>query len=663
MKRGLLYRHYYSMLILVFIFGFSSLVFFVADFEPSLTGFAVADCLDSDGDGYYNEACTTEDLGCGTATKLVALSYDNANLDFDGTYVTYSNEESGNWDVYYSDLSGTILPISTDGNSDINPSIYESDIVYQSYSSDNWNIVLFGIDIGNQDITTDTSDETSPDLNENYIVFERDTGTDHDIYYYDRNTQTEDVLVSGTGDQISPSIDSTGLVAYASNEDGDYEIYTITIDGTATQITDNSNKDIAPNIDDNIIVWQTNNGANWDVYAYTSGSIINVAIGDHNERNPSINDGVVTWMDDRTGDYNIYSYDISSGETTQITSEETDETTPVIIRDSIAWLDYRSGNDDIYYALISDCTGLTGDCDDSDDTSYPTAKEICSDEIDNDCNDEADDSCDADLTEDEEETTTSSSCLIDDIEYNPWGDESFTNTNSANDSDLVYTVILGDGTCETETITSYIYSTYTDDGVRYYTDSLVETLSGIMTYSEADGYDVGYADWTVSWPGTDTYFYFIGEVNGDLVLGDTLLVCEDGTSCPGESITITDASDYIGEDEEEETVVEEEEEEEIDCPSLWDCSNVDWSDCSDSVTTRDLNDCQGQPNTSDEIECWDDEYLPESEKECLEESTDTESEEEDETEEETESEDVPFWSNVSLVILLGLLVGYYWKKQ
>jgi hypothetical protein len=272
--------------------------------------------------------------------------------------------------------------------------------------------------------------------------------------------------------------------------------------------------------------------------------------------------------------------------------------------------------------------------------------------------------------------TSENSCVIHEISYNPWADGNLENTLQAGNGDSVFTVSLGDGSCSTESVTFYVYKTYFD-GTGYYTENLVDTLTGTVQHLEEDNLDFGYAPWTASWPGTDTYYYFIGEINGNKVEGDTLLVCENIDSCVGESITIEDISinsGIITEEIESTESVTEVEEIILDCPSLWDCSNLEWSDCSKGIKTRDLDFCSLSPNINNELECWNQEYLPESKKECLniEDSyeciTDSDcsrTEEciDNECIEIVQEEEVPFWNNFSIILLLVLLSGYYILKN
>ena len=227
--------------------------------------------------------------------------------------------------------------------------------------------------------------------------------------------------------------------------------------------------------------------------------------------------------------------------------------------------------------------------------------------------------------------------------------------------------------------TFYLYSTYTDDGITYYTNTLEETFEGFIENYADEGFDLGYTPWTATWPGEDTYYYFIAKTSGgQMVAGDTLLVCETDT-CEGTSITIADIDDYIttATTEEEDTTdfdetYEEVEyectsdsdcndgsicsdyictQEEIDCTSMWDCSSVDWTDCEDGYTTRDLESCI-YPDYDLYPECWTSDYLPESEKTCL-----------VEEEETTSEEDVPFFTTINLIMLILLISGYYYRRK
>ena len=102
-------------------------------------------------------------------------------------------------------------------------------------------------------------------------------------------------------------------------------------------------------------------------------------------------------------------------------------------------------------------------------------------------------------------------------------------------------------------------------------------------------------------------------------------------------------------------------EEELDCESLWDCSKAEWSDCSDGIKIRNLDDCT-TPDADTESECWADEYLPDTEAECLEDTTNTEATNDNNLNEDTE-EEVPFFTWLNLLVMLGILTGYYYYKS
>ncbi len=686
---------------------------------------ATSDCVDDDEDGYYDEDCTIDDLGCVNETEYVTDSAEQQTVDAYGDYIVYADDSSGNVDIYlYNVEDATTKQLSTSSAPDINPAIYNDHVVWQSLDSGSWDIVLYDIDTASATtITTEATHEVSPAIYDDTVIWSDNRGTDWNIYSYSISTATTRALVNESGNQSYPRIFDDKIV-YQTDSGGKGDIYMYDIDSRdATQITSGTAKDIAPDTDGDYIVWQSAGTYNWDLYAYDISTQDTFVISDNdgNQRLASIDGGKVVWMDDRDGNFNIFYYDIAANETAQLTDDENHQVSPKITNSMVYWIDLRNGNGDIFGTSVEEgCDAVTGDCDDTDDTVYPAANETC-DSVDNDCDDEIDEEEDCE----EEEVT----CFLEGTGYQLWVDESFSSViNAAGDGETVYAVSYGDGTCEVTSMDFYVYSTYYDDTTRaYYTNELIESLSGTMENYPDENYDIGYGDITVTWPDEDTYYYFIGVIGNFTVVGDTLLVCESSDDCTGESVTIVDAEDYaaslIGavlEETECETdddclslygssaytcqdgtcaietecssddtcnpyacdvtnigcytscTVDEEctngyvctegicAEEEIDCSSQWDCSNVEWSECVDGIQTLDLNACQTLP--TDDV-CYDEENLPEYERDCEEETVEVEIGIEESTEEVTTTEEVPFFTWLNLILVLAILISYYAYKH
>lgn len=632
------------------------------------TGFAVS-CTDADGDGYYDEECSIscEDEG------IITSSYSQQGIEADENYIVYKDNTLGNWDVYVYDLnSGISTQISSSEEADINPDVNSDYVVWQSLINEVWQVYIYDFSTGvSQALSESSSHQVSPIISSEWIVWSDFRNGNWDIYGYADGSEYE--LLSGEGDQTQTRIYENYLV-YVSDSNGNNDVYLYDFaTGLSTQISSSSADDVAPDIDGKYVVWQNNEAGNWDIYAYEleTGEISIVSEISANEYLPRISENIIVWE----ANSDIYFYDISEQDSGVLIDDDYKQYTPSIFEGKIYWIDLRSDNEDIYgMTFDGECLSQVGDCDDANNAIYPDAEEICDDYLDNDCNEIIDTDCGV--------SSANDSCILSDKSSNIWTDESWSaNINSASSGETVYMVSYGDGNCGSVSSTFYLYSVAENNG-EYFTDELVGSFSGIVENYPDEGYDVAYIDWVSE--GEDTYYYFISLLGDSGAVGDSILVCSS-TDCNGESISVSDAEDYLanllgGTELEEELEIECESdedcetgfvceenacvaEEEIDCNTQWDCSGASWSTCDNGISTRDLDLCV-QP--TDEI-CYGDEYLPESEKACTSTSSSiaapTESGTETKESESVTTEDVPFFSWFNLLLVLGLLIGYYYLRE
>ena len=95
----------------------------------------------------------------------------------------------------------------------------------------------------------------------------------------------------------------------------------------------------------------------------------------------------------------------------------------------------------------------------------------------------------------------------------------------------------------------------------------------------------------------------------------------------------------------------------MDCAAQWDCSNVEWTPCVDGIATRDLTQCQIQPS---DAECFNEENIPSSSQSCKQEAPVSPKET---TTKQTVTEEVPIFTWINILCIMGLLTAYYaWKK-
>ena len=629
----------------------------------ALTGYATIDCSDNDGDFYYSESCPSAITSCATENLLVTSSSNKRDLEVYENQIVYKDDINGNWDIFHYDIStGVTKQLSTSLRTDSSPKFYGNYVVWQSLEHGNWDIFMYDLSLDTlTEVANLSTNEILPDIYGTTIVWAAISRYgDWDIQKKDISTGITSRLIAKPNNQSSPRIHSDYLV-YTEGISPNLNIYLYKIStATTTQIT-SSGRNNAPEISDSYIVWQSDDTSTWNVYAYNLATGITTTVSadtSYNERLPKIYSDKVVWMDDRNAVFDIFHYDLTTATTTQVTQASSNQDLPAIWDDAIYWSDDLTGYDDIYTGEISSsCTYLSGDCDDSNSVINPGATELCGDLLDNDCDGNIDEGCDT-------TTTNTTTCLVEGTDYNIWTDLAWSYVlNDAGDSESVSLLSYGDVSCDPSTIVFYIFSTYYDETYgTYTTDYLYDTLEGTLQIYSDDGISLIYADWTTVWPGEDTYFYYILATEDEAVLGDTLYLCES-SDCTSESITISDAEDYLAAlGPNATTVIEDEEEyiaddEEIDCGSQWDCSNVEWSDCIEGYSSRDLYECTTTP-TDDE--CWADEFVPSYEVECYEDSSNDE-EIIDEIMDTTE--EVPIFSWLNLLVVSLILISYYFYRE
>jgi len=657
-KRVIDSDRFFLVLIIILVLGFS-----IGFGNQIQSGYAVVDCIDTDEDGYYDEGCSLEDFGCYEVESLIVDSYDKGSLDIDENYFVYISNSG----VYSYDLISSSNSLLSDGLTEVsNSRIYGNYVVWQALVGNYWQIYLHDLEQSTTTILNEfASHQISPDVYGNYVVWADNVGGDWDIYLRDLNDGTQSLIISETQNQYSPRIYGDYIV-YIDDASGTKDVYLYKISTEEITLIDGSDGDQnSISIYENYVVWQSNSAGNWDIYSYdiSTDGIIIVTSESYDEKYPKVSNNLIVWAKYDDNDYDLEYYDFETQDFYSLTDDGVNQILPVVSSSYVVWLDDTNGNYDIFGKTVNPaCDSLMfGDCDDSSALISPAGTESC-DSLDNDCDGEIDEGCDAASI-----TSTEGDCLIDEISSNVWVESTWNKTiNFALDGESVYLVSYGDGSCGTDASDFYLYSAVDDDGT-YVTDELVESFifASIKNY---DTYDASYASWNAVYD-NDKYYYFISVLNETVVLGDTLLVCEADATCSAESITISDAEDYLKlyssgcltDDDcdagetcvdsncEESSVIET-------CEEEWDCSNVEWSECVDGISTLDLSQCQSIP-VSDA--CYTSDYLPTTEKSCSSTTSNQAVEISDSVDEEITNEEVPVFSWINLLLVIGILVGYY----
>ncbi|MCK4949807.1 MAG: hypothetical protein KAS60_06955 [Thermoplasmata archaeon] len=117
-------------------------------------------------------------------------------------------------------------------------------------------------------------------------------------------------------------------------------------DGGETRITtDPTTKQLSPAIWENRIVYDSNENGNEDVFLYdiTTGITTQITTDSADQWNPKIYGDYIVWVDTRNGNRDVYAYDLGTGTEMQITTDPDDQAHPNVYGDIIAWTDFRNG--------------------------------------------------------------------------------------------------------------------------------------------------------------------------------------------------------------------------------------------------------------------------------------------------------------------------------
>ena len=166
---------------------------------------------------------------------------------------------------------------------------------------------------------------------------------------------------------------SNEQIAFVSKRDGNSEIYTMRLDGSAlTRITNNPAEDVYPawSPDGSKLAFASNRDGNFEIYISDSSGLTRVTNNPADDLYPawSPNGGKLAFASYRDGNFEIYISD-STG-LTRVTNNSADDLYPDWSPDGgkLAFASNRDGNFEIY---INDSTGLTRVTNNSADDLYP----------------------------------------------------------------------------------------------------------------------------------------------------------------------------------------------------------------------------------------------------------------------------------------------------
>jgi beta propeller repeat protein len=194
-----------------------------------------------------------------------------------------------------------------------------------------------------------------PSVDGNYLVWSDDReGGMYATFLYFLNNGTETQISPATSfDPQNPRV-SGSLVAYQDNSAGEADIFVYDISsGNTLRITDDPMvPHIFPAISGNRIVWMDyrDDPLSPKIYANgtSPGSEAALSLSVSDQDSPAMYGDLVVWQDNRNANWDIYLYNLTSNEEIQVTDDGNDQTNPAIYGNRIVWTDSRNTPSEIY---------------------------------------------------------------------------------------------------------------------------------------------------------------------------------------------------------------------------------------------------------------------------------------------------------------------------
>ena len=196
------------------------------------------------------------------------------------------------------------------------------------------------------------------DIGNQLIAYSSDQDGDFEIWLMNADGSNQLKLTENHAMDISPAWSPDGSrIAFISNRDGNDEIYVMNADGRGThRLTNTDARESFPawSPDGKLISFDSDRGGNWDIFVMESDGSNPRRLTDH----PS-DDWISSWSPDsskivfeskRDGDYEIYVMNANGNAQQQLTDNQTHDGFPAWSADGtqIAIMSRRDGNNEIY---------------------------------------------------------------------------------------------------------------------------------------------------------------------------------------------------------------------------------------------------------------------------------------------------------------------------
>jgi Tol biopolymer transport system component len=214
-------------------------------------------------------------------------------------------------------------------------------VLYHSDRGGDWDIYRLG-NTGPNDVSDNVSQGPgSSDIQPSYsqdgqwaaFVSDRDLFGSWEVYLARTDGSKQVRLTYNAAADINPVWGPGNLIAFESNRDGNWELYTVDVsgDGEPVRTTDNPANDINPfwSPDGNHLVFQSDRDGDWEIYMLNlaTGELTKLTSNSVEDQNPILShDGkMMAWTQENSfGVYDLWLMDLETGEVRQLTDTGAD---------------------------------------------------------------------------------------------------------------------------------------------------------------------------------------------------------------------------------------------------------------------------------------------------------------------------------------------------
>lgn len=163
-----------------------------------------------------------------------------------------------------------------------------------------------------------------------------------EIYQWQNGTAAR--LTNSSQNDISPTLNN-GIVAWQASDGHDTEIY-IRQNGVVSQITHNDHDDLAPQVANGAVVWSGNDGHDYEIYVWQNDAISRLTDNAYDDIAPQIADDLIIWAGFDGHDTEIFLY--RNGVVTQLTNNDFNDFNPRTAGGLVVWQGFDGQDDEIF---------------------------------------------------------------------------------------------------------------------------------------------------------------------------------------------------------------------------------------------------------------------------------------------------------------------------